>query len=135
MVRTTLRPVLLSMKCQQQRCGEEQGECNKSGSNTAMGINTLPKDRNTKVGTSNTTTTTTNSTNITTSSINKKETCGSIRVEQCVLSDSGDIHVHCKSTTALPEGGEWQAYCYDAEGMMWQRLADMRHILSRLVVQ
>lgn len=34
-------------------------------------------------------------------------------------------------STGSAEGGDWQAFAYNADAMVWTRLADMRYVLSR----
>lgn len=133
-VRTNLRPVLLSMKCRSS--ASAQGSSGVAGANT----NEHVKDRKTvslagssssTKGGASTDAAGTSSTASGGASSAKKSDGVSVRIEQCILSEAGEIVVHLMSATGGTEGGDWQAFSYSEDAMVWTRLADMRYVLSR----
>jgi len=120
-VRTNLRPALLSMKC---RHGASTFDKQNTPSSTSSSTTTAASSKNGKnvrIGT-----------DTTAAVVPKRAAPVNIRVEQCLLSDTGAIQVHLLSLQGgVAEGGDWQAFAYDADAMVWTRLADMRYVLSR----
>jgi hypothetical protein len=119
-VRTNLKPIILSMKSQvttQQGRGDRNSE--KTGAAAAGNAKSGAGSGKGKSGDED-------------NGSAQKQTSGpSFAVQRCLLSETGDIQVHVQASTAASEGGAWQAFSYDADAMAWQRLADMRHVLSR----
>eukprot|EP01032_Pedospumella_encystans_P019322 gene19322-21971_t len=128
-VRTNLRPALLSMKCRHGANNSSNGDSTRMAS-TSKG--------------STSTTTAGKSSNSSGENGNKRTAPVSIRVESCLLSETGAIQVHLLSQpqssggtsmsggAGSAEGGDWQAFAYNADAMVWTRLADMRYVLSSM---
>ena len=133
-VRANLRPVLLSMKCRSSgnQPGQQGAHSGGAGSSRDHGKDkktvTLPGHSSSGKGGAGA-----DAANATASvSAGKKSDGGvSIRIEQCALTEAGEVVVHLMSATGGAEGGDWQAFSYDEGAMVWTRLADMRYVLSR----
>jgi WD40 repeat protein len=63
------------------------------------------------------------------SSCNDNGNLSEITIDQAVLSEDGMPSLYLRSKGA--SGGDWQAFSYCPEGLVWTRLADLRHVMSR----
>jgi hypothetical protein len=130
-VRTNIRPVLLSMKCQTGAGGRDEkgGDRRKESSLSGADIGSTGKDKSRASNAAL-------SGEVEPGQDARRNRAAAVRikVQACALTDEGDIHVHVQASSggaSAVEGGEWQAFSYDADAQAWSRLADMRHVLSR----
>lgn len=130
-MRTNLRPVLISMRC---RALTNYSSNNSNSSSNSSNNNNNPTKRHPKSNNNcdnhfhhNNSRKSYNASSSSTSS------SSSVRVEQCILTpNEGKVVVSVFSLTAAgTEGGDYQSFCYCSEAQAWTRVADLRHVLSR----
>ena len=165
-VRTTIRPVLLSMRCRSNNNNNSYSTGYNSSTtgellatNAATGVGKTSSvarsvSAGASIGGSSSNSSGSNSgvgdgSSSKLSSRNNNNNNVSIRVEQCALTAAGSIIIHVLSTSAnnsninnssgsanassasSAEGGDWQAFTFCPDAMVWTRLVDMRFVLSR----